>query len=130
MQIHRNPFFIGLISGLFVVSFPAEATIPDEELTLLPPVCHAVWKGDAAIRKNYVQRLGIETWRPMGHYCNGLNNINKARLAANKAARKRFLEASLNEFRYCFGQWPANSPMIPEAQNKKAEVEAMLRFIN
>ena len=129
MRVHSNPFFVCLLSGLLVASFPAQAVIPDKELALLPPACHAVWKGDDAARKYYVQRLGIETWRPMGHYCNGLNNINKARSAPNKAARKRFLDAALNEFRYCFGQWPADSPMIPEAKNKKAEVEAMLKFI-
>lgn len=128
MQIQQKRFLGWLIAGLLGGYLPAQAAPTDQELALLPPYCHAVYKNDETAIKYWRQQLG-QNMGPIGHYCNGLNGMNKARFALDKSLRRRYLGQAINEFEYCAPKWPVGSPLIPEARQKKAEAEAMVKLI-
>lgn len=130
MRMNEKLFFLIMAFGLAISPLRAEAQLPyaitDGEIAMLPKGCQVKLGKDPVANANWSERLGAETWMHMHHYCHGLKFINRARFTINKVDRKYYLQNAIGEFDYCLTHWPANSPMMREAQREKSEVEAML----
>lgn len=132
MRANRKVF--ALLLGLASLAHPALALLPhaptEAELAKLPKGCQVklgTGPQNAALWQSWSARVGNETWLHMHHYCGGLKFMNRARFTLDKAEKGFYLQSAIGEFNYVLKAWPANSPLMPEAQSQKTQAELMLK---
>jgi hypothetical protein len=103
--------------------------VTDLELQLLPKACHARLRGDQAAQSLWKQRLGSDTFVHLHHFCFGLNFINRAKFSMVKYNKRYYLNQAVGEFAYVLKNWPANSPLRPEAEARAREVQLILKTL-
>ncbi|MDP1902575.1 MAG: hypothetical protein Q8K96_19315 [Rubrivivax sp.] len=101
----------------------------DSDFALLPSFCKTRLRGNPQEWKPLMQRWGRDTFEDIHHHCFGLYFQNKARFASKKVDKAEFLRRSIGEFSYVLQQWPADTPLRPEAENAKRQSEFMLKFL-
>jgi hypothetical protein len=119
-----------------VTSFVVEAKKPlppprptAQELVLLPKACDARLNGDESVRARWEQQIGRQNFLHLHHYCFGLNYINRAKITFDKPLKRYFLQAAGNNFDYVLTHWPADSPLRPDAEDGKRQVEMLMRLL-
>jgi hypothetical protein len=124
-------FITILILGFFVLPLQAQQKLPygltDAELAVLPSYCHAKLRGDAETKKLWNQRMGMENFVHLHHFCHGLKFMNRAKFTFDKRQRNYNLQQAIGEFGYVLKRWPTNFPLTMEAQNHKMQAEMMLK---
>lgn len=99
----------------------------DSELEVLPEACTARIKGSKEVKAAWQMKLGAGNFLHLHHYCFGLNYINRARMTMDKSRKLYLLQRGLANFNYVLTHWPADSPLRPDAEAGKQQVELMMR---
>jgi len=100
----------------------------DSELEVLPEACTARIKGSKEVKAAWQHKIGAENFLHLHHYCFGLNYINRARMTMDKPLKRFLLQRGLANFNYVLTHWPADSPLRPDAEAGKQQVEFMMRL--
>lgn len=100
----------------------------DVNFALLPPYCHAKFKGDENEQKMWAQRMGGDHFIHIHHYCFGLIKFNKANMTFDKNQRRDLLQSALKEFDIIYA-FPPNSPLRPQGEQYKAQIQVMLNML-
>jgi len=130
-----------LITSLILILFSAttvartanEARIPTpSELLMLPAYCkdsqiigHPHRTPPDPVSQHWFDVLGENFW-DIHHYCFGLNDVNRSRLARNTAKQRGLLEESLKEFDYVIHAAKNGFILLPEILTQKGHALAML----
>lgn len=130
----RALILVALLVGIATNEVEAKKELPPprpnaQELALLPEACNARLNGSPEIRAAWEQRIGRDNFLHLHHYCFGLNYINRAKITFDKPLKRYFLQAAGNNFDYVLEHWPADSPLRPEAEAGKRQVEMLFRLL-
>lgn len=101
----------------------------DSELALLPQACHARLRGGKEEHAAWRQKIGRGNFDHLHHYCFALNYINRARFTFDKKAKRYFLQRADGNLDYVLRHWPQNSPLRPDAEAGKRQVQMMMRTL-
>lgn len=124
---------LALMLALCSVTVQAEKLLPyppsDAEVMTLPAACQARLRGDAQTKKLWQQKLGRESFLHLHHFCFGLNFTNRARLTFVKTNKQYYLAQARGNFAYVLKNWPADSPLRPDAEAGMRVATMMLQLL-
>lgn len=99
------------------------------ELKSLPAACVTRLTGDDAMKDRWVQKIGWNNFLHLHHYCFGLNFINRAKFTIDKKNKRYYLDQAVGNFAYVLKNWPADSPLRPEAEAGMREAQSLLKLL-
>lgn len=97
----------------------------DVEILRLPPYCKAKLRGSPEEKKAWDQQMGREIFQHVHHYCNGLNELSRARMEPDRKIRSFYLKRSISNFDYVIKAWPASYQLTAQASRLKSQAESM-----
>lgn len=123
-----------LLSFLLVaISAQAGGLLPHKilpnELDGLPPICQAKFGKPGTNYAPWKRRIGREGDLHLGHFCQGINFLNRAMATTDKAKKRIYLERSIGHSRYSLINWPKQFPLRRQAQLNIQQAEMMLKFL-
>lgn len=130
------PFIRLLLVSCFSIStikVLAEDTLPyaptKAELEVLPKACDARLNGDDATKHFWDQKIGVNNFLHLHHFCFALNFMNRARFTVDKKSKRGYLNMAIQNFAYVLKNWPQDSPLRPDAESGMREAQVMLKAL-
>ena len=124
--LKRKAFLLVTIGAIsFNAPLACAHAMTEKEIMMLPPYCQAKLRNkDTQI---WVDRMGLNNFVHMHHFCYGLNYMQRAQLAIDKSARREILTQAKREFQYVLDRWPPSFHLTGTARAYKARAEMMLK---
>ena len=103
------------------------------DYAVLPEACRAKLRPDlekdAQLQKAWSDKIGNNNYLHIHHYCFGLWDQYKARMAIDKSEKAGILRDCVRQFDYVLRFWSADSILRPDAAAKKLECEMQLKLL-